>query len=132
MLNTQVQSLFAQGYRIRAGRDPLTFIIRKLDNTRYTVSPAIRCCTCPAGQKGVPCKHLKQLTSLVNEQWAQVKNGARYEQHMYDLMIRFEECREASRQTARNFQSANLLAAAVREVEENNYLAAAYTEAQRV
>ena len=98
----QKLSLFAQGYRIRAARTANELLIRKPDaQTIYTINPVRNCCTCPAGHKGIPCKHLREARVLVMEQWAQVLRNAtpaqetRYESEMYLLMLRWEEVQAA-------------------------------------
>lgn len=98
---TKTETLFAQGYRIRAGREALTLIIRKPDGTRYTLQPARNCCSCPAGQRGIPCKHLRHLDELVREQWAEINDSPAHEDQMYALMLRWEEIQAAAKSAAR-------------------------------
>lgn len=131
---TKTQTLFQQGYRVRAGQNTNELIVRNPAGARYIVNLVNGTCTCPATK---PCKHMKQMQQLITEQWAQILPDATqasyvsYEDHMYRLMLRWEEIQAAMRAAAaRRFQAANLLAEAVREVEEDRYFAAAYLEAQ--
>ena len=58
-------NLFIEGYRAWA-KNPCEIGIHNPDGTRYAVNPYQNSCTCPAGQKGLNCKHRKQLVSLVH------------------------------------------------------------------
>lgn len=57
-------TLYDQGYRTYV-RDGSSLYIRKPDGTKYVLSPYNQTCSCPAGARGLRCKHLKGLLDLV-------------------------------------------------------------------
>lgn len=60
----QAQSLFEQGYRCFV-HDRQRLRVRKPDGTCYLLNPYTQSCSCPAGSRGLLCKHRKQIVSLV-------------------------------------------------------------------
>lgn len=57
-------SLFSQGYLISV-RNSLTLWIEKEDGETYILNPRMDSCTCPAGQRGIECKHKRGTMDLV-------------------------------------------------------------------
>ena len=102
-------SLFELGYRVRAGAEPLTLIVRNPDGVKYTVNPVTGDCDCPWGLKRAgrhSCKHATRATikALVLAQWTQVlpepvSLGAynRYEDQMFALISAWDAIERAQR-----------------------------------
>ena len=58
------KGLFQQGYRTfpRCG---CTLFVRKPDGEKYVYNPYTRQCSCPAGARGLTCKHSREIVDLV-------------------------------------------------------------------
>ena len=62
--DTVGDDLYRKGYLISV-RNSQTLWIEKADLTAYVLNPRMDSCTCPAGSRGVECKHKRGLMELL-------------------------------------------------------------------
>jgi|ERR1019366_9163505 hypothetical protein len=93
-----VQSLFVQGYRVRAGKCPGDLAIKSPAGAVYTVNPTIKTCTCPGAAFPSPCKHVAGAADLVREELADRQRGGdtwgnriNRVEPMFRLMVRWHQ-----------------------------------------
>jgi|ERR1019366_457045 hypothetical protein len=94
----QSKSLFAQGYRVRAGKCPGELAVKSPAGAVYTINPVAKTCTCPGAAFRGPCKHVLGATELVREELADRNgDGHRYSldvghaESMFRLMVRWHQ-----------------------------------------